>query len=81
MTSAPDHLVGRAAAVLRALSHGHGATTTEISRAAGLARPPRTACSRRWATRGSWTATSAPASGTSARSCTCSARSRRSATT
>ncbi|WIX79295.1 IclR family transcriptional regulator [Amycolatopsis carbonis] len=39
MTSAPDHLVGRAAAVLRALSHGQGSTTTEVARAAGLARP------------------------------------------
>ncbi|MFI5610247.1 IclR family transcriptional regulator [Amycolatopsis sp. NPDC051903] len=39
MTNPPAHLIGRVATVLRALSNGEGSTTSEVARAAGLARP------------------------------------------
>lgn len=39
MTTPPGHLIGRMAAVLRALSNSQHASTSQIARAVGLARP------------------------------------------
>ena len=80
---APNDVVGRVSALLRAVSarEPDGATTSEVARTAGLARPTAHRLLSSLAGRGSRRARAGRAAGCSARSSTCSAPPPRRATT